>query len=771
MKIALFLLTISACTSFAGGAPTDSTARRLVAKGRALLAENKFKEAEQSFRQALKGNREFTAAMDGLGQVFIAKKDWGEANDWFDKILKYEPDNLDAMYHRAICYRECGVPKALILRKLDWDSAAKFFKRVLARDSSFYDTLYQYAQLMRYREDYTDAILLGHDQIRLTPEHTGSQRGLFRLYQHFLDNKGSDDVMKWLQQQNSEHARYFLGEVYRRAGRLPQADSLLRQALAAAPTVTLTPIRLSLTRLYYQRLYYQQKQSKAAEKMFWQAVDGVRHRLDAQIIFEDVKYIVTEAELQEFRQLAAGRDYVDFFHRLFMRRDPTPAADNNVRLAEHYRRLMFAEANYVYDGFRTWFNNPDKLRYQKFPPMFYLNDRFNDKGLIYLRHGEPEDRVVSTGQALVSNESWRYLQTAVSPEMIFHFVVDENAVGNNWRLTPFLNDPQFLDDRVMWNAAYARLLRGDPLERMRLEDDLAQQSIKAVDTGFSTDRHSWDKKVQPLNAFAYAAFFRAPEGKSYFDLYYSLPLPSVEDLMRAGAVNERVLCEHGVSLHDLQWKRVERKYDAVTKEQIPNLSQMPYLIGQYHFAVEPDSYHVAFYIRQPATNRLGGWKEDLRVPKFEEGKLAISGIVLASSITPSSKNDLFVRNGLQIVPNPTRNFSRRKPIYVYFEVYNLRRAADGKASFIIEYTTLLRKEKKSGAKKVFSIAGSKTKPSTTLSVEREANETTSIEYLALDLDKAGAGDFRLSIKVTDKNSGMQSEGFIDLTLFNTKKEK
>jgi hypothetical protein len=56
-------------------------------------------------------------------------------------------------------------------------------------------------------------------------------------------------------------------------------------------------------------------------------------------------------------------------------------------------------------------------------------------------------------------------------------------------------------------------------------------------------------------------------------------------------------------------------------------------------------------------------------------------------------------------------------------------------------------------------------------MEREANETTSAEYLALDLNKAGAGDFRLSIKVTDKNSGMQSEGFIDLTLFNTKKEK
>jgi hypothetical protein len=50
-------------------------------------------------------------------------------------------------------------------------------------------------------------------------------------------------------------------------------------------------------------------------------------------------------------------------------------------------------------------------------------------------------------------------------------------------------------------------------------------------------------------------------------------------------------------------------------------------------------------------------------------------------------------------------------------------------------------------------------------MEREAEGATSVEYLALDLNKAGVGDFRLSIKVKDKNSGKQCEGFIDLTLF------
>ncbi len=761
-KVVLALSAASVLWASAGQthAPADSTAWRLVAQGKALLAANKLKEAEQTFKKALKKDREMTAAMAGLGQVYIAKNDWGEANDWYEKVLKYDPENLDALYHRAICYRECGVPKALIMRKFDWDNAAKYFKRVLARDSSFYDTLYQYAQLLRYKKDYTGAIAMGHDQIRLKPEDMETQRGLFRLYQYYLDNTGASDAIAWLQQSNSEQARYFIGEAYRRHGKLPKADSAFRHLLAAAPGVSWAPLQLSVARLYYE-----QKQTKTAEKAFWQAVDGIRNRLDAEFIFDDVKYIVTEAELQKFRQAASTREYADFFHRVFMQRDPTPAAENNIRLAEHYRRLLYAEKHYVFDGFRTWFNNPDKLRQQKFPPTFFLNDRFNDKGLIFIRHGEPDERAVTAGQAIVNNESWRYKPTVASPELIFHFVVDEHAVGNNWRLTPFINNPQFLEDRVTWGTTYERLLRGNPLEQMALEDDLVRQSREAVDTGFSTDRHSWDKNVQPLNTFAYAAFFMAPEGNSYFDLYYALPLPSTEELAKFGEMGANVLAEHGVVLHDLQWNRVHRLHDQITRHDIANPSQVPFLVGQYHFAVKPDSYHVAFFVQQPATKRVGGWKEDVRVPQFNDGQLAMSSIVLASSVEPATGDDPFVRHGLRILPNPYRRFSYGKPVYVYFEVYNLAPDAEGKSAFVVEYTTLLRKEKKSGAKKVFSMFGGNAKPSTTLVLEREAGATTSREYLALDLARAGKGDFRLSIKVKDKHSGRQSEGFIDLALF------
>jgi tetratricopeptide (TPR) repeat protein len=619
----------------------------------------------------------------------------------------------------------------------------------------FSDTLYQYAQLLRYRDDYTEAILMGHRQVRLKPDLVVGQRGLFRLYQYFLDHYKEDEAIKWLQAHDSEHARHFIGEAFRRAGKLAAADSVLANCLASNLSVSMVPVHLSLARLYHQR-----QQPQMTERLFWRAVDGIRNQADAELVFEDVKYIVAAAELQAFRRLSSPKDYLDFFYRLWISRDPMPAADSNLRLIEHYRRLLHAEQNYLFDGFRTWANNPDKLSHLEFPPTFYLNDRFNDKGLIYVRHGEPDERALTVNPDV---ESWRYGPTASTPEMTFHFTIAEDAIGNNWRLTPFVNHPRFLEDRATWGNVYHRLLREDPLETMALENEMAGQSRDAVATGFISDRHTWNKNIQPLNIPSYTAFFKAPDGKSYFDLYYGLPLPSGDELAAKPEVN--VLCEHGLTLHDLDWNQAHRVHDRVTQETIASVGQRQLLIGQYHFAAKPDSYHAAFFVRQPATERVGGWKEDLRVPGFPENQLATSSIVLASSITPAAGDDALTKNGLRVVPNPSKYFARSKPVYVYFEVYHLTPDAQGKTSFEIEYTTLLRKEKKSGAKKLFAIFGDKSKPATTLVTERQADSTTSAEYLALDLGRAGKGEFRLSIKVRDKHSGKESEALIDFALF------
>jgi tetratricopeptide (TPR) repeat protein len=754
--VAIIVITAASMALAQTHSPADTAALRLVAEGKIGLSQNEFKKAEEAFRAALKREENLIAAMAGLGEVEMAKQNWGDANDWYEKILEHEPKNLDAMYHRAICYREAGKFKALFLRDLDWNNSKKYFERVLAQDSLYRDTLYQYALLQRYDEKYEEAILLGHQQIRLKPEIAEAQRGLFRLYQYLLDNRSEKKCIAWLQAHDSEHARYFIGEAHRRAGETAAADSALQKWLDAGPAISPAPAYLALARLHYQR-----EQPQAAEQFFWQAVTGIRNQVDAELVFDDVKYIVTDAELQRFRDLDLPLDYRAFFHGLWTKRDPTPAARFNARLAEHYRRLLYVEKHYVFDRFRTWFNNPDQLNYLQFPPAYYLNDRFNDKGLIYLRHGEPNERVRTAGESVPTNESWLYGKDETTPQLSFHFVAVAGAA--NWRLTPVITIPEMLEDRVHWDPIYFRMLRGDVQERFILTEKLAQKSADAVDVGFRTDRHSWDKKVRPLDFASYTAFFKAPAGKTALEVYYDLPLPADDELRKIS--DTTVVYEHGLSMHDLWWNPIQRQSNQIPKAKITGLSMQQGWLGQYRFAVEPDSYHVAFFVRQPTTQRLEGWKNDMVLPDFSENQLAMSSIVLASTIEPASGNEPFVKNGLRLAPNPSRRFDRKKPVYVYFEVYHLTPDAEGKSSFLIEYTTLLRKEEKSGAKKFFALFGGSAKPATTLVVERQADKPISVEYLALDLGETGKGEFRLSIKVTDRHSGKQKESFVDFALF------
>ena len=135
-------------------------------------------------------------------------------------------------------------------------------------------------------------------------------------------------------------------------------------------------IYLSLTRIYYA-----QNLQQLAESYYWKAVDEIQNDVDASLVFEDVKYILTDQELDTYQSLNSITEKINFFKTLWISRDPTPAASINYRLAEHYRRLMYAEKNYEFDGFRTWFNNPDKYGYLNFTRTYNLNQEFNDMGL------------------------------------------------------------------------------------------------------------------------------------------------------------------------------------------------------------------------------------------------------------------------------------------------------------------------------------------------------------------------------------------------------
>lgn len=731
------ILAINCCVWY----PSTSATQNLIAvdslfnRADSLLAQSKFDEARKTYQAVLKIDKNLIRAYAGLGKIAVAEQKWGDAGDEFQRVLDKDPENFEAHYYRGICTRETGKFKVLLLRKLDWDKSKKHFQWVLDRDSLFNDVVYQLALLKRYQENYQEAIRLGHIQIRLQPELVEPQVKLFRFYRYFISHTEKEEAIDWLKQQARDHARWAIAEKYRREGLLNQADSVLLDLLNRPTTMSRQPVYLSLIRIYFkQNLQHQ------AEGCFWQAINEINDDIDANLIFEDVKYILTDQELDSYLSLITIQEKIDFFKKVWISRDPTPAASLNYRLAEHYRRLMYAEENFEFDGFRTWFNNPDKYGYLDFTRTYHLNEEFNDKGLIYIRHGQYNDWARTISEDVPSNETWVYYQTQTTPKMVFHFLM-ENTAGY-WRFTPIITDPRMLEDRVGFGNIYYRMLRASPLERLAYEEEMARDSREFVTAGLSTDRHSWEKKIKSLEIPFSMATFRGKEGKTTLEIYNAFSFSELSEKTD----NQDVEIEKGLTIHNLAWQPIEKYQETMS---VPARKSESY-IDLYRFEVVPDSYHLAFYLRPIETDFLGGWKYEKQIPDYSSPALSISDIQLASKIEAATSPGRFVKHGLRVTPNPTRLCDIKQPVYLYFEIYQLTQDARGTTAFTIEYKLTLLEQTRKG---LFGLFGRGGKSSISTQIEREGKTEISIEYLAIDVSQLKPGEYKLEILVTDRQNG------------------
>ncbi|MGH7602010.1 MAG: GWxTD domain-containing protein, partial [bacterium] len=453
--------------------------------------EENYASAREHYKKAVKLYKDLVPAYQRLGEIAALEENWREAKKQFQEVLARDRRNMKAHYYLGICYRELGAFKMFLLRRSEWEQAENYFNWVMARDSLYQDVIYQFALLQQDRGLHAEAIALGHAQIRLRPDLPSAQAGLFKLYGHFIRHGGAPEALAWLQKQSGDHARYFTGELWRRQGNLQKADSVFNNLLARQPTMSLQPILLSLAKVHFA-----QNSAKKAEAYFWRAVDGIQNRTDAELIFEELKYIVTDEEWKNYRRLSTPAERSVFFRQVWTKRDPTPAAPLNARLAEHYRRWLHAEKNYAYDLWRNRLDAGDDIARLRFPRSYLLNKEFNDLGLIYIRHGEPDEQA-TTVAAEQGNMSWRYHRRGDLPEMTFHFY--RHPPEQNWRLTPTL-DPQLLADREDWGAEYYQLLREDnPGRQFSLRSRISEESQTAVETALTTDRHTWEKKIAPLD--------------------------------------------------------------------------------------------------------------------------------------------------------------------------------------------------------------------------------------------------------------------------------
>jgi GWxTD domain-containing protein len=180
---------------------------------------------------------------------------------------------------------------------------------------------------------------------------------------------------------------------------------------AGRAALELARVRLALHMASADTLYYQ-----AAGSSDSAVIAGLR---------EDLGWIADSAELAGFDS-TTNASRPAWLRTFWESRDLEALRRRGDRLAEHYRRIGFAKAHFrllsldrKYELNELWVNR---------------DAPFDDRGLLYIRHGQPDDTASAVRAGACPNVSWRYRRP--DGNLVFHFVARENP--DDWRLVETL---------------------------------------------------------------------------------------------------------------------------------------------------------------------------------------------------------------------------------------------------------------------------------------------------------------------------------------------
>jgi GWxTD domain-containing protein len=143
----------------------------------------------------------------------------------------------------------------------------------------------------------------------------------------------------------------------------------------------------------------------------------------------DLAWIATAPELAAFDALDSGPARATWLAEFWQRRDVAEAWEPGERLAEHYRRWFYAERTFLLVSRHRHYDVTERYR--------SAQDQFDDRGVIYIRHGPPDRRVTYVASDSVEpNETWLYHQP--QGDLIFHFVARKGV--QDYKLVESLAD-------------------------------------------------------------------------------------------------------------------------------------------------------------------------------------------------------------------------------------------------------------------------------------------------------------------------------------------
>lgn len=196
------------------------------------------------------------------------------------------------------------------------------------------------------------------------------------------------------------------GRVEREAGSLDSSRAALRRLVELEPANAVARFEFAVTRLTMR--------DGGGEEEWYRALASADPAALA-LFRSDLAHVMPDSMLAALQ--LPPQERVEAVRRFWDVRDDRDLHPRGARLEEHYRRLDHARRNFRLVSVNRQYDIVERYR--------SAQQEFDDRGVIYIRHGEPDERTSAAAPGLHANESWLYRREPRN--MVFHFVAREDV--------------------------------------------------------------------------------------------------------------------------------------------------------------------------------------------------------------------------------------------------------------------------------------------------------------------------------------------------------
>ncbi len=447
--------------------------------------------------------------------------------------------------------------------------------------------------------------------------------------------------------------------------------------------------------------------------------------------------------------------------------DPTPNTEENEFFNEFIARFEHAYKNY---------SNIQK-------PLF-----LDDRGKYYVKYGLPDDKVVSVGigKAYSDNETWAYYDYNLYVDFVdqIGFGFQEvrsllEAVTSGPSNVKILTAADLYVERETLHQKYSSFRdvlsgrsAGLPSETIfyRIADDLSSEKRLMLENA-PPMQFSFRYNKVALDARLSSALFQGRLGFSRAEFYYSFPLNQLK-FQEATQMPFETLVEKQLTIYNQNFEKVVQK-DETLKLFARNENEINkrFYINQHTEELMPGNYHVVLKLDDISGDRMAILRSQLQVREFSDDTLMLSDIQISSRINQRDVQHRNLKpNAIQVVPYLGNIVNKSKPIYFYFEIYNLQLNDQNRSRFRVEYevNTLpdYQKSPLSSALKFVSklVTGKDSKETIGSSFETEGNSAFQQIYFQINFSEFPAVPTQITISAKDLESGQSASNFKRIVL-------